>query len=80
MYINQIGCPIPVAGDPEKIVIPEGRTPDVVVKDLTYIEDEDLVNNGSQSFPLFGGNQSWLQREESFKLKPSMKVGYFICF
>ncbi|XWS67708.1 hypothetical protein CRYUN_Cryun04dG0029000 [Craigia yunnanensis] len=67
-------CPIPVAGDPEKIVIPEGRTPDVIVKDLTFIEDEDLVNIGSQSFPLFGGNQSWLQREESFKLKPRMKV------
>ncbi|XVE48821.1 hypothetical protein DITRI_Ditri01bG0033100 [Diplodiscus trichospermus] len=67
-------CPIPVAYDPEKIFIPEGRTPDVLVKDLTYIEDEDLVNNGSHSFPLFGGNQSWLQREESFKLKPSMKV------
>ncbi|WRX16691.1 Alkaline ceramidase TOD1/Probable hexosyltransferase MUCI70 - like 2 [Theobroma cacao] len=67
-------CSIPVADDPDKIVIPEGRTPDVIVKDLTYIEEEDLVNNGSQSFPLFGGNQSWLQREESFKLKPSMKV------
>ncbi|XWS40229.1 hypothetical protein CRYUN_Cryun18bG0122200 [Craigia yunnanensis] len=67
-------CPIPVAADPDKIVIPEGRTPDVIVKDLTYIEEEDLVKNGSQYLPLFGGNQSWLQREESFKLKPSMKV------
>ncbi|KAK8488045.1 hypothetical protein V6N11_021099 [Hibiscus sabdariffa] len=67
-------CPIPVADDPDKIVIPEGRTPDVIVKDLTYIEDEDLVSNGSHSFAVFGGNQSWLQREESFKLKPSMKV------
>ncbi|OMO92712.1 hypothetical protein COLO4_17373 [Corchorus olitorius] len=48
-------CEIPVADDPEKVVIPEGRTPDVIVKDLTYIEDEDLVSNGSQSFPIFGG-------------------------
>ncbi|KAG4114282.1 hypothetical protein ERO13_D12G036300v2 [Gossypium hirsutum] len=67
-------CPIPVADDPDKIVIPEGRTPDAIVKNLTYIEEEDLVNNGSQSFAVFGGNQSWLQREENFNLKPSMKV------
>ncbi|KAL4318824.1 hypothetical protein GQ457_18G018500 [Hibiscus cannabinus] len=67
-------CPIPVADDPDKIIIPEGKTPDVIVKDLTYIEEEDLVNNGSHSFPLFGGNQNWQQRENSFKLKPSMKV------
>ncbi|MBA0717084.1 hypothetical protein Golax_004926 [Gossypium laxum] len=67
-------CPIPVADDPDKIVIPKGRTPDAIVKNLTYIEEEDLVNNGSQSFAVFGGNQSWLQREENFNLKPSMKV------
>ncbi|XP_017617989.1 probable hexosyltransferase MUCI70 isoform X2 [Gossypium arboreum] len=67
-------CPIPLASDPEKIVIPDGKTPDVIVKGLTYIEEEDLVNNGSHTFPLFGGNQSWLQREKSFKLKPNMKV------
>ncbi|KAK8987332.1 hypothetical protein V6N11_027085 [Hibiscus sabdariffa] len=67
-------CPIPVADDPDKIIIPEGKTPDVIVKDLTYIEEEDLVNNGSHFFPLFGGNQNWQQRENSFKLKPSMKV------
>lgn len=44
------------------------------MKDLTYIEEEDLIKNGSQYIPLFGGNESWEQREDSFKLKPSMKV------
>ncbi|TYG83938.1 hypothetical protein ES288_D01G208800v1 [Gossypium darwinii] len=71
-------CLIPVASDPEKIVIPDGKTPDVIVKGLTYIEEEDLVNNGSHTFPLFGGNQSWLQREKSFKLKPNMEKCRFV--
>ena len=33
--------------------------------------------NADKEFPmgiLFGGNQTWQQREESFVLKPSMKV------
>ncbi|CAK9153950.1 unnamed protein product [Ilex paraguariensis] len=36
--------------------------------------EDDLPNNGSQSTLLFGGHQSWQQREESFKLKSTMKV------
>ncbi|KAJ0011265.1 hypothetical protein Pint_33723 [Pistacia integerrima] len=67
-------CPIPVADDPNRIVIPKERTPDEIVKNLTYIMEEVFVNNGSHSFPLFGGNQSWSQREESFKLNSTMKV------
>nr|XP_011458690.1 PREDICTED: uncharacterized protein LOC101293359 isoform X2 [Fragaria vesca subsp. vesca] len=67
------GCPIPVANDPDKIVIPEGRTPDKIVKKLIYVEDQ-AVNDKTQSSPLFGGHESWSQREESFKLKPTMKV------
>ncbi|PPS06283.1 hypothetical protein GOBAR_AA14364 [Gossypium barbadense] len=55
-------CPIPLASDPEKIVIPDGKTPDVIVKGLTYIEEEDLVNNGSHTFPLFGGFVSYMLR------------------
>ncbi|KAJ0010575.1 hypothetical protein Pint_33545 [Pistacia integerrima] len=50
------------------------RTPYEIVKNLTYIMEEVFVNNGSHSFPLFGGNQSWSQREESFKLNSTMKV------
>ncbi|KAJ0074708.1 hypothetical protein Patl1_37651 [Pistacia atlantica] len=67
-------CPIPVADDPNRIVIPKERTPDEIIKNLTYIMEEVFVNNGSHSFPLFGGNQSWSQREESFKLNSTMKV------
>ncbi|KAK6916757.1 Protein of unknown function DUF616 [Dillenia turbinata] len=65
-------CPIPVAGDPDRVVTPSGRTPDTVLQDLSYITEDEPVDNGSQ--PLFGGHESWSQREESFKIKPAMKV------
>ncbi|KAJ9178777.1 hypothetical protein P3X46_010634 [Hevea brasiliensis] len=71
---QQHRCPIPVANNPNKIVIPEGGTPDKIVKNLSYFMEDELVNNGSQPSPLFGGHQSWSQREESFKLNSSMKV------
>ncbi|XP_074367806.1 putative hexosyltransferase MUCI70 [Apium graveolens] len=67
-------CPIPVSNDPNKVVIPERRTPQKFVQRLSYFEDDDGAKNGSQSRPLFGGHQSWSQREESFKLKSTMKV------
>lgn len=66
-------CSIPVAEDPNAIVIPKQRTPDVIVKNLTYITEDEGTDITSQT-PLFGGNISWSQREESFKLKPVMKV------
>ncbi|GLT75278.1 hypothetical protein SLA2020_470140 [Shorea laevis] len=68
------GCPIPVANDPDKVVIPEERTQDEIVKKLTYIAEDKFANDESQSSPLFGGHQNWLQREESFKLKATIKV------
>ncbi|KAL0365694.1 UNVERIFIED_CONTAM: hypothetical protein Sangu_0667000 [Sesamum angustifolium] len=67
-------CPIPVADDPEKITIPKERTPDKVVRRLSYIVEDNILTNGSESSPLFGGHQNWQQREESFKIKPTMKV------
>ncbi|KAK9944201.1 hypothetical protein M0R45_009779 [Rubus argutus] len=67
-------CPIPVASDPDKVVIPEGRTPDKIVKKLTYVMEDETMHDKSQSSPLFGGHESWSQREESFRLKPTMKV------
>ncbi|KAA8538889.1 hypothetical protein F0562_025581 [Nyssa sinensis] len=66
-------CPIPLADDPNRVVIPK-RTPEKIVQNLSYILEDELANNGSQSAPLFGGHQSWVQREESFKLKSTMKV------
>ncbi|KAJ6896960.1 hypothetical protein NC651_022987 [Populus alba x Populus x berolinensis] len=36
--------------------------------------EDKPVKDGSQSSPLFGGHQSWKQREGSFKLSSSMKV------
>ncbi|GLT86056.1 hypothetical protein SLE2022_042190 [Rubroshorea leprosula] len=71
---SQHRCPIPVANDPDRVVIPHGRTPDEIVKNLTYITEDEFANNGSQSSPLFGGHQNWSEREESFKLKPTMEV------
>ncbi|CAL5328893.1 unnamed protein product [Camellia sinensis] len=67
-------CRIPIVDDPDKIIMPKRRTPDKVVRHLSYILEDEVENNGSQSPPLFGGHQSWLQREESFKLKSIMKV------
>lgn len=65
-------CPIPIANDPDKVVILQGRTPDKIVQNLSYIVEDK--KNEFQSPPLFGGRQSWLQREKSFRLKSTMKV------
>ncbi|KAL0307824.1 UNVERIFIED_CONTAM: hypothetical protein Scaly_2969000 [Sesamum calycinum] len=65
-------CTIPVANDPYNIVIPK-KSHEKLVQRLSYIV-EDSATNGSQSSPLFGGHQTWQQREESFKIKPTMKV------
>ncbi|KAF5751037.1 hypothetical protein HS088_TW02G00047 [Tripterygium wilfordii] len=67
-------CEIPLANDPSSVVIPEGRTPDVILKNLSYVMEDELVNNGSLSSPLFGGHQNWSQRDESFKAQTNMKV------
>ncbi|CAL5378101.1 unnamed protein product [Camellia sinensis] len=73
-------CRIPIVDDPDKIIIPKRRTPDKVVRHLSYILEDEVENNGSQSPPLFGGHQSWLQREESFKLKSIMKMCTVVSF
>uniref|UniRef100_A0A6M2EGF2 TOD1/MUCI70 glycosyltransferase-like domain-containing protein n=1 Tax=Populus davidiana TaxID=266767 RepID=A0A6M2EGF2_9ROSI len=71
---QQHRCPIPVVSNPDRIVIPEGRTHDQIIKNLSYVMEDKPVKDGSQSSPLFGGHQSWKQRERSFKLSSSMKV------
>ncbi|XP_010275790.1 PREDICTED: uncharacterized protein LOC104610732 isoform X1 [Nelumbo nucifera] len=67
-------CPVPLQDDPDAIVIPKERTSDKIVQHLSYILEDESVNNDSLSFPLFGGHQSWSQREQSFKLNSTMKV------
>ncbi|XP_050364726.1 probable hexosyltransferase MUCI70 isoform X2 [Argentina anserina] len=52
----------------------QGRTPDKIVKKLTYVMENEVIDGKTSSSPLFGGNESWSQREDSFKLKPTMKV------
>nr|XP_028954410.1 uncharacterized protein LOC114823169 [Malus domestica] len=71
---SQHRCPIPVVSDPDKIKIPKGRTPDEIVKNLTYVLDDEILPDGTLSSPLFGGHQNWAQREESFRLKSDMKL------
>ncbi|KAG6529723.1 probable hexosyltransferase MUCI70 [Zingiber officinale] len=66
-------CPIPLADEPDTIVIPE-ITPDTIPKTLSYIMEDEGGNNSEKSQPLFGGHQSWLQRENSFKLNTTTKV------
>ena len=53
-------CPIPVADDPDAVAIPE-RTADKIPKSLSYISDDEKAS--AQSPPLFGGHQSWSERE-----------------
>ncbi|XP_020243621.1 uncharacterized protein LOC109821869 isoform X2 [Asparagus officinalis] len=64
-------CTIPLADDPDAVVIPE-KTPDKIPETLSYISVDQRAS--TMSPPLFGGNQNWSQREESFKLKKTMKV------
>ncbi|KAG5247213.1 DUF616 protein [Salix suchowensis] len=71
---QQHRCPIPVISNPDRIVIPEGRTHDQIIKNLSYVMEDKPVKDGSQPSPLFGGHQSWKQREKSFKPSSSMKV------
>ncbi|XP_056698992.1 probable hexosyltransferase MUCI70 isoform X2 [Spinacia oleracea] len=65
-------CSVPVVDDPDAVVIPKAKTPDTIVRNLTFIVEDEETD--SVSTPLFGGNISWAQREDSFKLKPIMKV------
>lgn len=71
---TQHRCPIPLANDPDGVAIPSGRTPDKIVANLHYVMDDEEINNSSKSPPLFGGRETWTQREESFKLNSTMKV------
>lgn len=63
-----------MADDPNRIVIPEQKSTERFVQSLSYVVENVTVYSGSRSLPLFGGNQTWKQRDESFKVKPSMKV------
>ena len=68
------GCSIPIKNDPYTITIPapnELHVSDPFFINLTYIETDQP---GSMGLPLFGGYQTWKQREESFQIHPKMKV------
>ncbi|PIA65129.1 hypothetical protein AQUCO_00100554v1 [Aquilegia coerulea] len=67
-------CAIPLANDPDSVIIPKSRTPDKIVKNLLYVSKDDSVNNDPHAVPLFGGHQTWVQRENSYKLNSTMKV------
>ncbi|KAI4974107.1 hypothetical protein ZWY2020_046842 [Hordeum vulgare] len=56
--------------DPDAVAIPK-RTPNEIVKKLSYIT---VDKRDKDSPPLFGGRQTWKQREESFKVNATMKV------
>ena len=70
-------CPIPVAGDPYLVGFPRylKRAGTAEPVNLTYIVEEGAANgNELLAGVRFGRKQTWQQREESFILKPSMKV------
>ncbi|KAG8093711.1 hypothetical protein GUJ93_ZPchr0012g18812 [Zizania palustris] len=63
-------CHIPVAHNPNSVAIPK-RTLNTIVEKLSYITVDKQDNDLS---PLFGGHQSWKQREDGFKLNNTVKV------
>ncbi|CAM8901656.1 unnamed protein product [Rhodiola kirilowii] len=67
-------CSIPLANNVDNVAIPKERTPDVILENLSYIEEDDPNNGTELSTPLFGGHQTWVQRDQSFKLRKTMKV------
>ncbi|CAN6443228.1 unnamed protein product [Victoria cruziana] len=67
-------CLIPLADDPNSVSIPEKRNYDGIPQKLSYFVEDEFVGFGSQYQPLFGGHQSWKQRNESYKLNSTMKV------
>lgn len=67
-------CPIPVLDDPNDITIPSQKQDDSLLRNLSYVIEDKAVKTDSNLVPLFGGYQNWKQREDSFKLKPAMKV------
>ncbi|GFP88814.1 hypothetical protein PHJA_001025100 [Phtheirospermum japonicum] len=72
---QQHRCPIPLSNDPNRVYIPENTSSDNIMKKLAYFTEDELSSSKrSKSFPLFGGHQTWRQRNESFKLNSSMKV------
>ncbi|KAG9450310.1 hypothetical protein H6P81_010275 [Aristolochia fimbriata] len=69
---QQHRCSIPVMDDPDVVVIPEGRSPDLIPENLSYVTVDDSVEADSK--PLFGGHQTWAQRAASFELNSTKKV------
>ncbi|XP_057828139.2 probable hexosyltransferase MUCI70 isoform X2 [Cryptomeria japonica] len=67
-------CPIPVVDDPDSITIPLKREDNSFVQNLSYVIEDKALEINSSLAPLFGGYQNWQKREETFQLKPTMKV------
>lgn len=45
-----------------------------ILKNLSYVLEDDLIANESNSGSVFGGHPSLQERTESFNLKESMRV------
>lgn len=67
-------CSIPLLDDPYNVKIPASRLEDQYPVNLTYIEIDPANIADLKATPLFGGYQTWQQREDSFQLKPRMEV------
>ncbi|KAL3536854.1 hypothetical protein ACH5RR_000220 [Cinchona calisaya] len=64
----RVRCPVPFAKDPEKVVIPRRISTNNILKDLSYIIEDELDTNKGYS------QKRWFQREESFNLNSTMKI------
>ncbi|XP_002980574.2 uncharacterized protein LOC9656562 isoform X1 [Selaginella moellendorffii] len=67
-------CSIPVARNPQFVQIPSFRHDSSILRKLTYITNDRVAKGDQSKRPLFGGYQTWKERDESFKIKPAMQV------
>lgn len=70
-------CLVPLADDPDSIIIPEMKTAgDEVVRHLSYVQKDEtpMGDTDGNSLSLFGGHHNWRQREANFKLNATMKM------
>lgn len=67
-------CSIPLLDDPQAVKIPDARHNHQYHLNLTYIVEDHAFTADSKATPLFGGHQTWQQRENSFKISSQMEI------
>eukprot|EP00249_Psilotum_nudum_P011614 c23276_g1_i1 orf=267-1742(+) len=67
-------CFIPLWDNPYTVEVPPQKPDETYPLNLTFVTNDAAVDTDSALVPLFGGYQTWEERDESFKIKPQMEV------